>query len=58
MPTLDQPGLTTVQLVLQNYREGFEERLICRLCLQHASLQRIADARQVELFERTLDFGH
>lgn len=44
--SLDKPRLAPVEFVLQDQREGLEERLLAALCLQHAGLERVAHARQ------------
>ncbi|CKV76445.1 Uncharacterised protein [Mycobacterium tuberculosis] len=56
--SLDKAGLTTVQFVLQDQGEGLEEGLVGALRLQHARLQRVADARQAQLSQATFNFRH
>ncbi|WP_352795143.1 hypothetical protein [Mesorhizobium sp. M0243] len=57
---LDKAGLATVQFVLQDQGESLQEGLVCALRLQHARLQRVADARQAQLSKAAFNFwyGH
>lgn len=55
---LDKAGLATIQFVLQDQGEGLEEGLVCALRLQHARLQRVADARQAQLSQAAFNFGY
>ncbi len=52
----DESGLAAIQFVLRDQCEGFKERLLGALGLQHARFECVAHARQAELSESPFDF--